>query len=152
VNGIRFSEVDALPAGLPGLYEVVMLDGTLLKVGIGNNLRKRLMNHRRSPDSGLRLKNGGDWSRPDDVVCKCSILGKHLYYDEEIAPGYNLKTQAGRQQFLEERCRVCYRLTATKDEARNIERQLEATGKYRYLGKVGVRRPARKHARQPDAS
>jgi len=142
MQDIRFSEVDKLPQGQPGLYEVLLLDGTPLKVGIGKNLRKRLMNHRRSPDSGLRLKQGGDRLNPDDVVCKCSILGKHLYYDRAIAPGYDLETQAGRRQFLLEQCKLRVRFTASREEARDLERAMEAAGAYRYVGRVVVR-PAR---------
>ncbi|MBN1458715.1 MAG: hypothetical protein JXA57_04210 [Armatimonadetes bacterium] len=133
---MRFSEIDALPAGLPGLYEIRLLDGSGLKIGIAKDVRKRLMAHRRSPDSGLRLKPGGVRSNPSDVVCKRSILGKHLYYDEAIAPGYDLKTQSGRQQFLLNNCTIDVRFTTSKEAARELERRLEASGDYRYVGNV----------------
>lgn len=140
MDAFGFDEIEMwVPPKHPGLYLIHMRDGTPLKVGIGVDVRKRLMQHRRSPDSGLRLKSGGDRAIPDDVVCKRSILGKHLYYDEAIAPDYDLKTQAGRQQFLQDNCVVTVFLTDTKSDAREIERHYEASGAFRYVGRVHVR-------------
>ena len=135
-----FAEVEKrIEPGLSGLYMIHLRDGLPLKVGIATDLRRRLRHHRQSPDSGLRLKAGGDRSRPEDVKCSRSILGKHLYYDEAIGPGYDLRTEAGRQRFLQERCVVSVQLTPTRAEARGIERTLEASGGFRYVGAVRVR-------------
>lgn len=46
---IRFSEIERYVPALPGLYEIYKDDGAALKVGIGVNLRKRLIQHRKSP-------------------------------------------------------------------------------------------------------
>jgi len=140
VMELEFSQIEQfIERGRRGLYMIYLRDATPLKVGIAGDLRRRLMHHRRSPDSGLRLKPGGDRSRPEDVECKRSILGKHLYYDEEIAPGYDLKTQAGRQAFLRENCTLRVLLTQTRAEARELEKQWEATGQFRYVGLVRIR-------------
>jgi len=57
---IRFSEIETTvpPGAAPGLYEIVTDEGKLLKVGISGNLRRRLVQHRQSKQSRLKLKEG----------------------------------------------------------------------------------------------
>lgn len=138
--GMRFSEVDqAIPKGQPGLYEIWTLSGVPLKVGIAGDLRKRLRNHRASRQNRLRLKNGGSWSRPEDVESKQSILAKHLYFDRALTHGYDLTCEAGRRAFLDDCCEVRILATISRDEARELEKQLEASGLFRYTGRVRTR-------------
>ena len=137
---LRFSEVDQhLPKGQPGLYEIWTLSGTPLKVGIAADLRQRLCDHRASRQKRLQLNNGGSWSRPEDVKSKQSILAKHLYFDQEITGDYDLASEAGRRAFLEDCCEVRVHPTATCEEARELEKQREATGLFRYRGRVRAR-------------
>jgi len=138
---IRFSEIEArIAPGQPGLYEIRTLSGEKLKVGMAKDLRDRLVAHRASRQSGLRLKPGGDWSRPDDVDSKKSILAKHLYYDEAIAPDYDLKTEAGRRAFLSEACIILVEPTNSRQRARDLEKKREDRGGFRYFGDVVIRR------------
>ncbi|MGY3323879.1 hypothetical protein [Pseudomonas fluorescens] len=132
---IRFSEIEAAVPTAPGLYEIVTDQGELLKVGISVNLRKRLIQHRQSRQSRLKLKDGGKWSNPSDVVSKQSILAKHLFFSGQV-PGYDLQTEAGRQCYLEEKCHILITPTTTRDEARAIERVKEKSGAYRFEGNV----------------
>lgn len=67
---IRFSEIETAVPSAPGLYEIVTDEGGLLKVGISGNLRRRFSQHRQSRQSRLKLKEGGDWSNPSDVMSK----------------------------------------------------------------------------------
>lgn len=108
----------------------------MLKVGIAGNLRRRLWQHRRSAQSGLKFRSGDSAIEPSAVVSKRSILAKHLYFDKSIAPEYDLRTETGRQQFLEERCRVTIEFTATRAAARELEILRECTREYRYCGLV----------------
>jgi len=110
-----------------------------LKVGIGVNLRKRLLQHRASRQSHLKLKPGGQRSNPADVRSKESILAKHFYYDGSITTDYDLKTEAGRQAFLAERCHIAFEMTETKAVARDLEKRRESSGSDRYL-KVVLKR------------
>jgi hypothetical protein len=131
----RFCDIENIEQE-PGVYEIHTDTGLALKVGIGKNLRKRLLQHRASLQSCLKLKQGGKWTNPNDVQSKGSILAKHLYYDLSLTNDYDLKTEAGRRAFLHERCYiVLIKITKTKDEARSIEKQLEKDGKnkYRYV-------------------
>lgn len=136
---ISFSQMDQVTSG-PGLYEVHTVSGIKLKVGTGSNLKQRLQDHRASRQSGLKLKPGGDRSQPQDVVSKKSILAKHLYYDEAIAPEYDLKTEAGRRDFLMNSCVVFIQPTTSLLEARRMEKKLETSGAFRYVGDVRIRR------------
>lgn len=134
----RFCEVGNVQQR-PGVYEIYTNAGIPLKVGTGKDLRKRLLQHRASRQSGLKLQLGGDWNNPCDVHSKASILAKHLYYDGLIAKEYNLRVESGRQRFLEEQCYiVLVRITQNLAEAQALEKQLEREGKhtYRYIGKV----------------
>lgn len=132
---IRFSEIEQFVPARPGIYEIHSVDGIPLKVGIGVNLRKRLIQHRRSRQSRLILKAGGDWSNPDDVRSSQSILAKHLFFAAEI-DGYDLTSEAGRQAFLEQRCYILFRATTTREEARALERLKEASGAFPFAGRV----------------
>jgi hypothetical protein len=140
-EGFRFSQIEqCINPGQPGLYEIQTLSGTRLKVGIAGDVAKRLSDHRASRDSGLKLTPGGDRSNPSDVRSKKSILAKHLYYDETIAPDYDLKSENGRRRFLEESCRIFVEPTKSRTEAGLLEKLREATGDFRYVGIVRVRR------------
>lgn len=136
---ISFSEIEQFVPAKPGLYEIYMLDGTALKVGIGVDLRKRLIQHWRSRQSRLILKPGGDWNNPADVRSSQSILAKHLFFAGTI-DGFDLKSEAGRQTFLEKRCYIRFVVTATRDEARSLEREKEASGAFPFAGRVIARR------------
>ncbi|WP_312965968.1 hypothetical protein [Stutzerimonas kunmingensis] len=136
---IRFSEIERYVPALPGLYEIYKDDGTALKVGIGVNLRKRLIQHRKSRQSRLILRAGGDWNNPADVRSAQSILAKHLYFAGSI-DGYDLRAEAGRQAFLEERCYIRFRITSSREEARLLERVLEAGGAFPFQGRVNPER------------
>lgn len=135
MSRIRVSEIELYVPALPGLYEIYKDDGEALKVGIGINLRKRLIQHRRSRQSRLILKAGGDWNNPADVRSAQSILAKHLYFAGCI-DGYDLRTEAGRQAFLQGRCYIRFRVTASREEARLLERALEAGGAFPFQGRV----------------
>jgi hypothetical protein len=135
---VRFDSLDRVPK-LPGLYELSLRSGRLLKVGIASNLRRRLRSHAASRQGSLCLKPGGHRRNPNDVSSKSSILAKHLYYDATLTHAYDLTTENGRQQFLHHRCLVRYVVTATRDVAKVRERELERSGKYRYVGRVVVR-------------
>lgn len=140
LKGLRLSEVDqAIPKGQPGLYEIWTLSGVPLKVGIAEDLRQRLGDHRASRQTRLQLKSGGSWSRPEDVVSKRSILAKHLHFDRELAPDYDLACEEGRRGFLEDCCEVRIHPTSNREEARELEKQREATGLFRYTGRVRAR-------------
>jgi hypothetical protein len=134
---VRFGEVRAVEER-PGIYEIHTIDGEPLKVGIAGNLRKRLTQH--SASRGLRFKNGKGAQEPHEVSSKSSILAKHLYFDSLIAPSYDLRTEVGRQSFLEERCRITLEVTVTRAAARELERTRELTGGFRYQGRVVKRR------------
>lgn len=140
VKELHFSEVSTLPAA-PGIYEIWARRRVPLKVGIAANLRQRLMAHAASRQSGLRCKPSGRPTEPSDVRSNKSILAKHLYFDREIARGFDLTTEEGRRSFLATRCFIRYRTTASADAARVIEKRLEATSQYRYQGRVR-RRPS----------
>jgi hypothetical protein len=124
---------------MPGIYEILTDSGVALKVGIAANLRRRLLQHRASRQSCLKLKPGGKWNNPSDVVSKASILAKHLYYDGSIAVEYDLSTEDGRQTFLRERCYILFQFTRTRAEARELEKRRETNGQYRYLKAVRKR-------------
>ena len=130
---IRFSEIETAVPSTPGLYEIVTDEGKLLKVGISGNLRRRLIQHRQSKQSRLKLKEGGEWSNPNDVLSKQSILAKHLYFHSPVT-GYDLKTEAGRQAFLDQQCHLLVTVTLTREEAREMERLKEQSGAYQFVG------------------
>ncbi|UZE15917.1 hypothetical protein LOY70_18570 [Pseudomonas sp. B21-054] len=132
---IRFSDVETAVPTTPGLYQIITDEGELLKVGISGNLRKRLLQHRQSKQSRLKLREGGDWRNPADVISKQSILAKHLYFSPPVL-GYDLQTEIGRQRYLEERCHLLITLTRTREEARDMERPKEKSGDYRFGGRV----------------
>ncbi|AZE47266.1 hypothetical protein C4K04_1576 [Pseudomonas chlororaphis] len=78
---VRFSEIETAVPSAPGLYEIVTHEGELLKVGISRNLRRRrLVQHRQSKQVRLKLKEGGDWSKPNEVMSKQSLLENHMYF------------------------------------------------------------------------
>lgn len=141
---IDFAEIEDTIADSPGLYRIYTKTRIALKCGIGENLKRRLRNHRASYQSGLRLKQGGVVDSkakidPNCVRSKKSILAKHLFFDEEIALNYDLKTQQGRHDFLLNECYIEFEYTETKKEARKLERELESKQEFRYQGLVKIR-------------
>lgn len=136
-RSFRFSDIEQhAPASAPGLYEIHTTTGIPLKVGISKNLRKRLIQHRASRQSGLRLKPGGTWENPRDVESKNSVLAHHLYYDAQISPSVDLTSESGRRYFLENFCVVFIELTDSLDAARTLEKSRERSGIFRYVGPV----------------
>lgn len=135
---VSLADVSSAPHAC-GIYELVTITGIALKVGIATSLRRRLVAHARSRQSRLRLRLNGSWDNPSDVMSKQSVLTKHLYFDAKIAPEYVLTSEDGRQRFLREQCLARFVATASRDEARHLECLLEATGRYRYCGRVRVR-------------
>jgi hypothetical protein len=137
---IRFSEIDERVCARPGVYEIHTIGGLPLKVGIGSNLLCRLRSHRASRQSGLRtaLADLRRASNPGQVVSKASILAKHLFFDAAIAPGYDLRSERGRREFLETQCRVSVEYCVSREEAAQIERERERTARFRYCRKVVV--------------
>lgn len=130
---VQFSEIKSKVPAKPGLYEIYTDFGLALKVGISGNIQKRLLQHAQSRQNGLKLKPRGSWENPKDVESKRSILAKHLYFSS-LSDEFDLKTEIGRQEFLLTRCYVLFRVTATRDEARAIEKVLEAEGQFCFVG------------------
>ena len=136
---IEFSQVNSVNRE-SGLYEILLKSGTLLKIGIGKDLRSRLNKHAKSYQKSLKVANGElrNVVTPEEVVSKSSILAKHLFFDSEIAPEYDLRTQSGRRQFLSDKCEIRLQY-CDMDQAKVLERQMESTGNYRYCRRVMVR-------------
>jgi len=134
----RFSEIPTEVRGRPGLYEI-RCGRVLLKVGISGNLGTRLKQHRDSLQRRLVGPAGKLWKHPDLVVSKASVLAKHLYFDETIAPDYQLRTESGRQRFLEEKCQVRWQIHEDRESAKRLEATLEKSCGYRYRGRVQIR-------------
>lgn len=132
---LRFDDLASLPKS-PGIYQIHTNEGVALKVGIAKNLYKRLRDHATSKQSRLKLKLGGCYSNPSDVQSKQSILAKHLYFDSSLDECYDLKTEKGRQQFLIERCHILFSITCSREEARELERDLEKSSSFRYVRHV----------------
>ena len=137
---VRFDEIEAkVPPKKPGIYEIHTDTGIALKVGIGGNIRERLLQHRDSLQRALKPKVIGQWDSPANVVSKRSILAKHLYYDRSITSDFHLKSEEGRRAFLRDKCFIKFEVTQTREEARELERRWEKTGEFRYAGKVSLR-------------
>jgi hypothetical protein len=139
-TSFRLSNIEQhVPVGGSGLYEIHTTTGIPLKVGISTNLRERLIQHRASRQSGLKLKAGGTWDNPADVKSKNSVLAHHLYYDAQIAPSFELTSESGRRDFLETCCVIVIELTDSLDAARTLEKSRELSGVFRYVGPVMIR-------------
>jgi len=136
---ISFCEIDEKVPVQSGIYEIYTNDGTALKVGIGTNLKRRLIQHRDSRQNRLKLVPGGSWSNPSDVVSKASILAKHLFFDRSITTEFDLKKEEERQEFLKNNCYILFEMTETREVARNREQNLEDPATYRYVGRVVIR-------------
>lgn len=136
VLNIRFSQIKEMIGLTPGLYEVYTNDGIALKVGIAKDLRSRLTAHGESKQSRLKVKDARKSIEPQNIESKKSILTKHLYFDSEISKKYDLTTEFGRQEFLQNECYIVVKTTNTREEARELEKDLEVSGKYRYVGLV----------------
>jgi len=89
-----------------------------------------------SAQIGLQSPEPEPWTHPDQVKSKRSILTKHLYFDELIAPELNLRTEPDRKRFLLERCQVRWQIHPNRESARAIEVAMEKKGGYRYQGRV----------------
>lgn len=133
---ITFDKIDEKVPSSPGIYEVFTNDGVPLKVGISVNLRKRLKAHARSKQSRLKLQDESEPASLSNMVSKQSILAKHLYFDSSLTSEYDLTTEIGRQSFLQQCCYVLIDEKSSREEAREVERMLERSGKYRYVGRV----------------
>lgn len=108
----------------------------MLKVGIATDLKQRLRDHGQSRQSGLKTIDTSQAMEPHNVRSKKSILAKHLWFDKTITKKYDLTTEFGRQEFLENECYIIVKSTSTREEARALEMIFENTGKYRYVGLV----------------
>ena len=137
---IRFGDIEARVPRKAGIYEIHTDSGIGLKVGIGGEIRKRLLQHRNSKQKCLELIVGGDRSNPSHVKSKQSILAKHIYYDREITSDYDLTSEAGRSRFLCDCCYIKFKVSASKADAKRLERVSEATGLFRYVGPVVIRK------------
>jgi hypothetical protein len=73
------------------------------------------------------------------MISKRSILAKHLFFDASLTGDFDLTSEEGRVAFLRERCYLKVQVTSSREAAREIERQREQQGSYRYLGKVRKR-------------
>lgn len=122
----------------PGLYKIYTIDGTPLKVGIAVNLRKRLKQHARSLQRRLKPKIADQVHAPRDLQSKQSILAKHLYFDRSLTDKYDLTTELGRQAFLTQQTYLLITYTKTREEARELEKIEEASGIWRYQGRVKI--------------
>lgn len=101
----------------PGLYEIYCNDGTPLKVGISDNMYRRLMrNHRRSNTNN-------------------STLARHMELDKTLTSEYDFGNRAQRRKFLENECYILWEVVEDGEELRQREKELENTGKFRYTGK-----------------
>lgn len=135
VKKIRFSEIEIeVPQKQPGIYQIYTDSGTPVKVGISADIHRRLKEHRSSADRYLVWKEGASRDDPANVTSKRSILAKHLYFDTSITDEFDLRTEAGRRQFLSERCHVKFKTTESKNEARALEIPREHSGVFRYTG------------------
>ena len=110
----------------------------MLKVGMSGNLYRRLCDHARSPQRGLKGP-AEPWENPSQVASKRSILAKRLYFDRSITPEFDLRTQDGCRSFLETRCMVRYQVLSTEEVVLAREQEMEERGGYRYLGDVLIR-------------
>ena len=133
---VCFGEIEGKVPANAGIYEIHTLTGIPLKVGISGNLRKRLLQHRASRQSGLKLRKGGQRSEPKDVESKASILAKHLYYDTTLVAGFDLTSETERRRFLREHCCFTFEQTTNKAEARKLEEVRERELPFRYIGHV----------------
>jgi excinuclease UvrABC nuclease subunit len=139
---LRFSEVSSRVKDAPGLYEIHTTSGRPLKVGIGRRLKRRLKQHAASRQSCLRPLPSQAIEQvrhPTELRSKGSILAKHLFFDGGITTAYNLRTEAGRRAFLQNRCRIRVTYCASVEEALALERRLASRIAYRYCGRVTVR-------------
>lgn len=103
---LKFSEVGDVERS-PGIYEIYTLEGVPLKVGIAGDLRRRLVDHGRSAQSGLKFRVGNSARTPRQVVSKRSILAKHLYFDTSIAPDYDSATTSIDARWLMTKSTTC---------------------------------------------
>ena len=136
---IGFNDINDKVPSESGLYEIYTIEGIALKVGISNNLKKRLMQHATSKQSNLKIKDSSIAITPSNMCSKQSTLAKHLYFDKSLSTKHDLTTELGRQSFLADCCYLEVIFTNSKIEAREQEKILEKTGKYRYVGRVKIR-------------
>lgn len=136
---ISFAEIAKEVDEVPGIYEIWTQSEIPLKVGISKNLRKRLKQHAASRDSGLKGLDSNP-EQPAQLTSKGSILAKHLYFDRVLTEtkDYDLTTEVGRKTYLDKKCYIKIRVTKTRNKARELERPLEKSGKFRYARKVQI--------------
>ncbi|WP_323016879.1 hypothetical protein [Castellaniella sp.] len=130
----NFVDIEEVIPTRPGIYGIYTLDNTPLKVGISVNLRRRLRQHKESKQKYLSLRPNGCWENPADVKSTRSILAKHLYF--WAADGFNLKCETDRQRYLLDNCYILFKTTESREEAREIEKRLEATGGFQFVGRT----------------
>ena len=136
---IRFSEIENKVPTQPGIYEIHTDAGVPLKVGISKNIKDRLIKHRNSKQNRLKLKPGGKWSRPEDVLSKQSVLAKHMYFDTTLTSNHDLRTEIERRRFLEACCNIRFCVMLSRNDARSLERKKERSRAFRYFGRVRKR-------------
>lgn len=136
MTNLKFSEVKDKVSASPGMYEIYTSNGIALKVGIAKDLKSRLRAHGKSRQNRLKLKDSDAGYVLGNVVSKQSILAKHLYFDDGITTEYDLTNEVGRASYLENECFIKITYTATKEDARLIEKVAEASGVFRYVGRV----------------
>ncbi len=136
---ISFAEIATKVSEELGIYEIWTISEIPLKVGISNNLRKRLKQHAASRDSGLKGL-GCNPTQPAHLISKASILAKHLYFDSAltVTGDYDLSTEIGRKTYLSEKCYIKFCVMKKRDDARALEKQLEKSDKFRYARKVRI--------------
>lgn len=136
---LTFSQIKSIVRNEPGLYEIFTNDQVPLKVGIAKNLRQRLSAHGKSKQRALKLKVMEVGYAIGNVKSKSSVLSMHLYFDSSITEKYDLTTESGRVAFLENECYIQIQYTPTRIAARKLEQAKEASGIYRYVGRVLLR-------------
>ncbi|MEA3331292.1 MAG: GIY-YIG nuclease family protein, partial [Campylobacterota bacterium] len=81
---IKFSEIEYKVNNSSGVYEIFTNEDIPLKVGISNNLKRRLKQHRNSKQKYLKIKNQELPITLSNIESKQSILAKHLYFDNSL--------------------------------------------------------------------
>ena len=137
-NKIKFSEIEDKVSTSFGVYEIFTNENIALKIGISNNLTRRLKQHRNSKQIYLQIINKELPITPSNINSQQSILAKHLYFDKSINKNYNLSKEIERQNFLENECYIIITNTNSREEARSIE-IIQEQMYFRYVGIVQIR-------------
>jgi excinuclease UvrABC nuclease subunit len=136
----KFSDLNPVKHS-PGIYQISTNSGMLLKIGISKDIRNRLYQHGISKQSRLKTIDIAFPVEPSNVKSQQSILAKHLFFDRRMAFAYNLdlKTEAGRTEFLADHCVIEFFHTSTREEALELEKKIEKENNHRYIGKVTLK-------------